>query len=765
MGKLGEGIKSFGIAAGLTFGAAELVGLLKESFNAFAEAEENAKRLKLAVGVNGGLASAYKELMEQSQELQKTTIFSDDDIQKADAMALQFGLTTKQVKELLPVITDFATATGQELNGALEAVLRGVEGNGKGLKLYGIEVSATATKAENLANITRQLNERFKGQAEILGNTTTGEIKKLKNAYDDLLEDAGGVMQKIGNGIAKAWYALTDIKKYIQINLAEGTAKAMEEQSKKDLLFQQGIAEQLTSASTKWIQTREKQLLDQRKKFTEATTNEEKRRNALTLEVVEGLLKERNLLEEQNTKKSEDKKTEIVKKKAEDRGKIELEEDLKNLEHYFNEQKLALMKSYAEGKISEETYQNGLNEIQKQHLITKIFNLKQYGQDTVEVEQALTEITIKENDKRLARFKAQVKEQKTELLQAQEALQILFMTGVSTTGETIEQLIARINKLLSETGKGKPAQDMVKNFTELARQISSVWSNIGKAKANSDAALLANEKKHQEQSEKILKEQLDKKVITQAQYDKKIQEDKDKIEKRQRKMAHDEAIRNKEQGIFQATIDTAAAVAGQLKMEPVGPWNIALAAAMGVAGLAEIEAISQADVPELGKGKMFTGIGKHPLSTAMVMDPKGGLSTVEEGEVLLSSDTREKNPIVDALLDASLNNNGRMDSSHPALTKQFEAVNSSRISETSRILRSSLPGSILGDYPGGSLDGYGVKNKTGASESSLNMQALLKANYELLMSLQENGVQASLDYVKFNRDKKRLDTITGTKSN
>jgi hypothetical protein len=50
---------------------------------------------------------------------------------------------------------------------------------------------------------------------------------------------------------------------------------------------------------------------------------------------------------------------------------------------------------------------------------------------------------------------------------------------------------------------------------------------------------------------------------------------------------------NKKMKIASAVISTAAAIAGQLSADPVGPWNIALAAMMGALGMAQVAAIKK----------------------------------------------------------------------------------------------------------------------------------------------------------------------------
>lgn len=195
-------IQSLGTAIVGAFAVEKIIAFGEAAFHAFAEAELQAKKLQVAVGVSGGLNKDFESLIDQSKELQSISIFSDDDIQKAQTMALQFGLTAKQVEELTPVIADFASATGQSIEEATSAVLRGLEGQGRGLKLYGVEVDSTKSKTENLKLITDQLSESFSGQAKIVGETSFGAIEKLKNKFNDFQEDVGQFIVDAGEATA-----------------------------------------------------------------------------------------------------------------------------------------------------------------------------------------------------------------------------------------------------------------------------------------------------------------------------------------------------------------------------------------------------------------------------------------------------------------------------------------------------------------------------------------------------------------------------------
>ena len=63
------------------------------------------------------------------------------------------------------------------------------------------------------------------------------------------------------------------------------------------------------------------------------------------------------------------------------------------------------------------------------------------------------------------------------------------------------------------------------------------------------------------------------------------------LEKKKESMARKAFEQGKKMKIASAIISTSAAIAGQLSMDPVGPWNIALAAGMGALGLAQVAII------------------------------------------------------------------------------------------------------------------------------------------------------------------------------
>jgi len=207
---MGTALAPLGAAIAGAFAVSQVIAFGRESVKAFQDAELSAKKLQTAVSVSGGLQEDFTKLLNQSKQLQSITIFNDEDIQNAQTVALQFGLTADEVSKLIPVISDFASATGQSMEAALGSVLRGVEGQGKGLKLFGVNVDAAGSRAENLGGILDQLGSKFAGQAEIIGKTGAGAIARYTNEIDELKEQLGEKLEPILLGVTEAALSFTE---------------------------------------------------------------------------------------------------------------------------------------------------------------------------------------------------------------------------------------------------------------------------------------------------------------------------------------------------------------------------------------------------------------------------------------------------------------------------------------------------------------------------------------------------------------------------
>lgn len=185
---IGRGL-ALGIGGALSADA--IINFSKASVNAFLEAQKNAEKLKFAITQIGGESEAvFEKLLDQSKELQKVTIFSDDSIQAAQAALTAFGLTGAEIERLIPKLTDFATVTGKSMEEAAQAVGQGLAGAGREFRRYNIEVSTTASRTENLNNILSGFDQ-FANAATNATKTLSGQLAQATNRADELQESVG----------------------------------------------------------------------------------------------------------------------------------------------------------------------------------------------------------------------------------------------------------------------------------------------------------------------------------------------------------------------------------------------------------------------------------------------------------------------------------------------------------------------------------------------------------------------------------------------
>lgn len=217
-GKMGGLVSKLGIAIAGAFTVEKVLEFGKACVEAYDKSEQAATRLNTALGYNA------TSLYAQAAALQKTTRFEDDSITNAQALLAMYGLSAEQIKKLTPAILDYASATGTDLNSATEKVGKTVTTATNVLAREGITISDATSKSQKLAEVTKTLEERFKGQAEASGNVGAGSIIKLSHAFGDLMENIGQAITKseiYQEGVKK----LSDELEHLKI-LTRGEAQA-----------------------------------------------------------------------------------------------------------------------------------------------------------------------------------------------------------------------------------------------------------------------------------------------------------------------------------------------------------------------------------------------------------------------------------------------------------------------------------------------------------------------------------------------------------
>jgi hypothetical protein len=204
---------------------APLVSMGKEIVKAAADSEKAQKSLQNALKATGKeVDNTTASIVDYAAALQDTTAFEDDAIVSASALLVQLGdLDKNGLQQVLPGVLDFAEAMGVDLQTAAQLVAKTLGSGTNALARYGIDVDATASKSDKLAQITEELGKKFGGAAEAAGQTFSGKLANLQNTVGDLAEEFGKALLPVLTDIidfvkpiVQAFAGLDDnVKKFI----------------------------------------------------------------------------------------------------------------------------------------------------------------------------------------------------------------------------------------------------------------------------------------------------------------------------------------------------------------------------------------------------------------------------------------------------------------------------------------------------------------------------------------------------------------------
>lgn len=196
-----------GIIEGIRQIGGALFGLAKDSITAFDGAAKAEAQLEAAIKSTGGAAGkSVQELVKQSSELQKLTLYSDDQIQEAQGLLLTFTKVGGSIyDQAIPAITDMATSLKTDLSTASIQVGKALNDPVKGvtaLSKAGVQFTAdqkatikTLVETGDVAGaqtvILKELETQFKGSAKAAADAGLGPFQKFKNRIDDIQEGIG----------------------------------------------------------------------------------------------------------------------------------------------------------------------------------------------------------------------------------------------------------------------------------------------------------------------------------------------------------------------------------------------------------------------------------------------------------------------------------------------------------------------------------------------------------------------------------------------
>lgn len=348
--------------------------------------------------------------------------------------------------------------------------------------------------------------------------------------------------------------------------------------------------------------------------------------------------------------------TNLQKKQFEVRSADEYAQALKDTQDYFDEQRNLEGQRYAEGKQSKGQYDAEIHALDLQEKAQLVQVAKDYsgtvkkaGEDETKFKKDQQK---QQTDDAIAGAEARKKTAQEETLAAARLNVLLAPKNSSKRDEAQKKLLQaqfdldpEIQKLDKNSKQYKEKEQELQDALtqidkegkqrriqiaeEYVRQVTDLTANLIQALNNLDQRELNRDKKANDTKKNNYKKLLDEKLISQKQYDKLVAESDAQLDKKKQEIAVKQSKREKAQAIFDAIVNTAAAIVKALP-------NIPLSILAGVIGAAQIAAIVSTPRPEMGEGGLIKNGPYHS-------DKSGGLPLInpETGQTELLLEKNE----------------------------------------------------------------------------------------------------------------------------
>jgi hypothetical protein len=700
----GSGLKQLANFAGGAFIGGGLLGVvqglssgLQAFFSGAVEealaAEEATARFKAQLE-NLGRLDVFERLTQTANDLATELGFLDnDDIVGVFEKLIDYGkLTEQQINDLIPVIIDFAAKQRIDLSEASNVVVKALEGNGKALKTYGIDIKDAKDVTEAFGVIMDQLRPKVAGAAKEFGETTAGQIRRTQQEIKNLQEEIGTnllpFLQKYYQGVSQLTKAIGDLFRDGTIFGGEtqlgANIRTRQEflESLVDDFQQKNKQEQETAIKAQQLrirtlgeevkQARGQQKIDRKKEFDEEV--------ALFNKFVE-LYKKIPDVSVIGTGTRTANQSGTPKADKKDDPKKQLDELTKKYEEFANRTEEATAPILAAfRKINEAA-----------------------AEDIKTVNEALRAniISPEEAQKALALIERVLNQQR-------EALQKKFGLGDSPLGQTpidipVEQRFDKdaelgakelgkkigekiqegVNEVLN-SGEVDPVKDWIEKNAEeidqafqIASELTGLFANIGEIRSNAEEAAFQKEVANNDKRKESARKLYESKLISQKEYDRRVAQIEKQQEAREKELRKKQFERDKNTATAQALINGANAQLTTLAKfgAPIPPNFLGIAANALTLALtaANVIAIRTQKPPEFEKGGFVPQGSSHKQGGIALVDNRTGATVgeVEGGEPIISKKVYARNkPLIDSLISQG----SGLSMNIPRLNNSFKTV-------------------------------------------------------------------------------------------
>jgi len=636
-----------------------------------------------------GRSDVFERLKKSADEFASVFGYLDNDeiIGVFEKLVTYGKLTERQINQLTPVIIDFAAKSQTDLATATEVVIKALEGNGKALKQYGIDIKDAKDQSEAFGIIMDQLKPKVDGAAQAFGETTQGQIQKTRQEIKNLQEDIG---TQLLPAVKAFFQGVSGITEWVNNLITKGSIFDTETQLGADIRAKSEFYDELVKEFSNETKYRQALLLEnQRALLVGMDAEYQKASGKRKTDIANEIRKERalweryraifdipdNVLNDNGGGESEEerrKREEEAKKRAKElddlrkkykefadtiRGE-QLDAEFGEIFAAFRkineaaEADLAKLDEFRKkGIVKPDDYQQLVDAIgdildaQREELQKKfgLNPLKVTIEPVLDPDAATAELDASAPNnplKTLTRQLGLMDREATAKLQ----LDIMQSSGRRRLELQKQQLQEEMDEELRNTELTESEKFIIKEeyrqkeidlerefwmqiadiVLQFASQFSDIIANIGQIRANREQEQLDKETASNEKRKDSAKKLLDAKAISQKEYDRRIAKIEADQEKRQQEFAKRQFERDKNAQTVQAIISGAqAALSTIARFGPPLPPNF-----LGIAAMALTVATSATQIAAIRSAKppKFEEGGILPQGSS---HRQGGISLID----------------------------------------------------------------------------------------------------------------------------------------
>lgn len=643
-------------AGGVTAAAAGISNFFRGAVEEALEADAATRKLEDTLD-NLGRGETFDRIIRKADALAKQFRYLDnDDIVGVFNKLIDYGrLTEKEMNNLLPVIIDFAAKSEISIDQSAEVIIKALEGNGRALKEYGINIKDAGSESERLSIIMTTLKEKVDGSGEAFQNSAKGGILTARQELKNLQEEIGSLiipaLNKLLSWVSSALKAVKTLFKDIRDGFKnsfslrgiarqanERGAEAIREQVFEQVndvinLVNDAVAAELdkkplgiSSPESKKKTKKDTTAEDKRKKELEAYAAFLKRIKELNDEFdisqLAGFEKDLALLQ---------KKIELLNEEAaKHKNNKEL---LLQIDELYRKEAIELIDKYA--KIDAE-------KIKKAADAQVAAMYKAY----VNLGLALQKLATFQNRDKLAqnelsvlqaRGKARL-EAELKLLEEQKRQELANKELTENEKLLIEEKYRRLKLSKEREFQGQQILQVI----EYAQQVFSIISIMDQARTDKENAELEADRRRNDTKKANLEKRLKAGLITQLQYAREIDRLDHAQMLKEKKIRKEQFERDKRARIVQAVMNGAQAITTIWATTPKYDFGIAQAILMALSiasTAAQVATIASQKAPEFAKGGKLPG-RSHAEGGNAVIDGSGRkIAEVEAGEGIVNKKT------------------------------------------------------------------------------------------------------------------------------